>query len=389
MAIQTGKSLKDEKRLKHDVDSYYMKSPTEMDARVQGRPRGDREHREDRRRSATSSSSSTRPYPAEVQGPRRRDARHVHRASSSTRASSAGSASSPSAASKFDPRRSIASAARSSSTSSRRWGSRATSSSSGTSSTGRRSTASRSARAAARAPARSSRTRCASPTSIRIPYKLLFERFLNPERVSMPDFDVDFCMDRRDEVIEYVQREVRQGPASGRSPRSTSSRRAASSATSRARWRFRSPRPTSSRSSCPSRSQGKSPPVREAIEQKPELKQLYDESPLHRELLDLAAVARGPHPPRRHARRRRRHRRGAALGVRAVLPRPERRDRHPVRDGRRREGRPRQVRLPRPEDAHRDRDRGAARSTSSAPRAGEDDVRHRPHPARTTPTSTR
>ncbi len=37
-----------------------------------------------------------------------------------------------------------------------------------------------------------------------IEYKLLFERFLNPERVSMPDFDIDFCMDRRDEVIEYV-----------------------------------------------------------------------------------------------------------------------------------------------------------------------------------------
>ncbi len=35
-------------------------------------------------------------------------------------------------------------------------------------------------------------------------YDLLFERFLNPERVSMPDFDVDFCMDRRDEVIQYV-----------------------------------------------------------------------------------------------------------------------------------------------------------------------------------------
>ncbi|MEE8263043.1 MAG: DNA polymerase III subunit alpha, partial [Gammaproteobacteria bacterium] len=37
-----------------------------------------------------------------------------------------------------------------------------------------------------------------------IQYDLLFERFLNPERVSLPDFDVDFCMDRRDEVIEYV-----------------------------------------------------------------------------------------------------------------------------------------------------------------------------------------
>ena len=39
-----------------------------------------------------------------------------------------------------------------------------------------------------------------------LPYNLLFERFLNPERVSMPDFDIDFCMDRRDEVIDYVAR---------------------------------------------------------------------------------------------------------------------------------------------------------------------------------------
>ena len=37
-----------------------------------------------------------------------------------------------------------------------------------------------------------------------IPYNLLFERFLNPDRISMPDFDVDFCQDRRDEVIRYV-----------------------------------------------------------------------------------------------------------------------------------------------------------------------------------------
>ena len=40
-----------------------------------------------------------------------------------------------------------------------------------------------------------------------IRFNLLFERFLNPERVSMPDFDIDFCQDRRGEVINYVQRE--------------------------------------------------------------------------------------------------------------------------------------------------------------------------------------
>ncbi len=38
-----------------------------------------------------------------------------------------------------------------------------------------------------------------------IPYALLFERFLNPERVSMPDFDIDFCQDKRTLVIEYVR----------------------------------------------------------------------------------------------------------------------------------------------------------------------------------------
>jgi DNA polymerase-3 subunit alpha len=37
-------------------------------------------------------------------------------------------------------------------------------------------------------------------------YELLFERFLNPERVSMPDFDIDFCQDNRDRVIDYVKR---------------------------------------------------------------------------------------------------------------------------------------------------------------------------------------
>ena len=41
-------------------------------------------------------------------------------------------------------------------------------------------------------------------------YSLLFERFLNPERVSMPDFDIDFCMDRREEVINYVQQKYGQ-----------------------------------------------------------------------------------------------------------------------------------------------------------------------------------
>jgi len=40
-------------------------------------------------------------------------------------------------------------------------------------------------------------------------YNLLFERFLNPERVSMPDFDVDFSDEQRQEIIDYVSRKYR------------------------------------------------------------------------------------------------------------------------------------------------------------------------------------
>lgn len=47
-----------------------------------------------------------------------------------------------------------------------------------------------------------------------MPYKLLFERFLNPERISMPDFDIDFCQDRRGEVIDYVTQKYGSGSVS-------------------------------------------------------------------------------------------------------------------------------------------------------------------------------
>ena len=57
---------------------------------------------------------------------------------------------------------------------------------------------------AARAPVRWWPCASASPTLDPIRYELLFERFLNPERVSLPDFDVDFCIEGRDRVIDYV-----------------------------------------------------------------------------------------------------------------------------------------------------------------------------------------
>ncbi len=45
-----------------------------------------------------------------------------------------------------------------------------------------------------------------------IHYSLYFERFLNPERVTMPDFDIDFCYERRHEVIDYVTRKYGKRP---------------------------------------------------------------------------------------------------------------------------------------------------------------------------------
>jgi DNA polymerase-3 subunit alpha len=68
-----------------------------------------------------------------------------------------------------------------------------------------KATAARWARAGARVPARWWPTRCSITDLDPLQYKLLFERFLNPERVSMPDFDIDFCQGNRDRVIDYVK----------------------------------------------------------------------------------------------------------------------------------------------------------------------------------------
>jgi DNA polymerase III subunit alpha len=123
-------------------------------------------------------------------------------------------------------------------------------------------------------------------------FKLLFERFLNPERVSMPDFDVDFCMNRRDEVIKYVQGKYGQDRVGQIATFHQLKARGVIRDIARA---MEIPFAEADKLAklVPEPVQGKSPPVREAIEQTPELKQLYNESPLHRELLDIAAALEG------------------------------------------------------------------------------------------------
>jgi len=123
-------------------------------------------------------------------------------------------------------------------------------------------------------------------------FKLLFERFLNPERVSMPDFDVDFCMNRRGEVIKYVQDKYGKDQVGQIATFHQLKARGVIRDIARA---MEIPFAEADKLAklVPEPVQGKSPPVREAIEQTPELKQLYNDSPLHRELLDLAAALEG------------------------------------------------------------------------------------------------
>jgi len=125
-----------------------------------------------------------------------------------------------------------------------------------------------------------------------IEHKLLFERFLNPERVSMPDFDIDFCMNRRDQVISYVTEKygkdnvgqiITMHQIKARSGVRDIARAMALPFADADRVAKLVPEPV----------QGKSPPIAEAIEQEPRLKALYDENATYRELLDVAQKLEG------------------------------------------------------------------------------------------------
>jgi DNA polymerase-3 subunit alpha len=123
-------------------------------------------------------------------------------------------------------------------------------------------------------------------------FKLLFERFLNPERISMPDFDVDFCMNRRDEVIKYVQEKYGRERVAQIATFHQLKARGVIRDIARA---MEIPFAEADKLAklVPEPVAGKSPPVKEAIEQTPELKALYNESPVHRQLLDIAASLEG------------------------------------------------------------------------------------------------
>jgi DNA polymerase-3 subunit alpha len=120
-----------------------------------------------------------------------------------------------------------------------------------------------------------------------LPYKLLFERFLNPERVSMPDFDVDFCMNGRDAVIKYVTGKYGEHNVGQIATMHQMKARLVIRDVARALG-FEYGVADKIAKLVPEPVQGKSPPLPEAMKQEPRLQELYDGDPKCKELLDIA-----------------------------------------------------------------------------------------------------
>ncbi len=125
-----------------------------------------------------------------------------------------------------------------------------------------------------------------------ITFKLLFERFLNPERVSMPDFDIDFCMNRRDEVIGYVGDKYGKDRVGQIATFHQLKSRGCVRDVARAMAMPLSDADKIAKL-IPEPKQGKPPTVAEALEKEPRLKEMYDSDPKVRELLDYSRALEG------------------------------------------------------------------------------------------------
>ncbi len=125
-----------------------------------------------------------------------------------------------------------------------------------------------------------------------LPYNLLFERFLNPERVSMPDFDVDFCMDRRDQVIAYVQRKY--GEESVGQIATFAELKSKSVVKDVARCLGISPLDAQAIANLiPRKNPAETYTIAESLELEPKLKAKFDTEPLTRELLTQSMKLEG------------------------------------------------------------------------------------------------
>ncbi len=122
-------------------------------------------------------------------------------------------------------------------------------------------------------------------------FDLLFERFLNPERVSMPDIDVDFCEERRGEVIEYVRDKYGRDCVGQIITFGTLKSRAAIKDVGRV-LAF-TPAETDAIAKLIPNAPNFSLTVKEAIEKVPEVRKLYEQDDRHQQLLDYAIALEG------------------------------------------------------------------------------------------------
>ncbi len=169
-----------------------------------------------------------------------------------------------------------------------------------------------------------------SPTSIPLKYGLLFERFLNPERVSMPDFDIDFCHRRRDEVIAYVTKKYGEDKVGQIITFGTLKARAVIRDVARV-LDLPYDEADAIAKLVP---EGPKIDLDTALKENPRLEEVAKPGAAVQGADRDQPEAGGPAPARLHARGGHRHRPGAAHRLRAAVPRPQDRRRlHPVHHG--------------------------------------------------------
>ncbi len=125
-----------------------------------------------------------------------------------------------------------------------------------------------------------------------LPFNLLFERFLNPERVSMPDFDIDFCMSRRDQVIDYVAEKYGKKSVGQIATFQNLKARSVIKDVARA---MGIPAPEAQRIATlvPDLGQGKTATISQALDMEPKLKNLVETEPQVKELIDQSKRLEG------------------------------------------------------------------------------------------------
>ena len=201
-------------------------------------------------------------------------------------------------------------------------------------------------------------------------YDLLFERFLNPERISMPDVDIDFCRDGRQKVIDYVTETYGKDRVSNIVTINQLKTKAVIKDVARVfekDFAF-----ANNLTKLVPQEPGKPITVAEALEQSDKLRELYETDPEVKNILDISARLEGLARNTGDPRRRRHHRPGRPHHLRPAVPGQGRQGDGAVLHDRRRAGRPAEDGLPGPGDPHPDRQDPGLHRQDPRPAPGHD-----------------